>query len=299
MAFRIGTAEAGGTFFTQGEAIVQIFNRQVATDQKLTVETSEASIDNANRLERGDLEFGFMASNWIGRAKDGIPPFTKQIPLRMVAPANAGPIFFVTRADSDIESINDFRGHRIALGLAGSGMVQHAHNIFNVLKIPLSDFVPVYMSYAEAADALVAGEIAAIFQPPIPNRMMTELSERAEVRVVRYAPGQIERVLSTINFYRRATIEKGAFRGVTEDISQIAVVNVLVTHERVPELVVYRLTSVILENLHELPLINPLFRGIADLFAPLRTRGLVALEFGGVPFHPGAVRAYREGGWIQ
>ena len=39
---------------------------------------------------------------------------------------------------------------------------------------------------------------------------------------------------------------------------------------------------------------NPLFKGLKDLFEPLRTRGAAAFEFGGVPLHPGAIRAYRE-----
>jgi TRAP-type uncharacterized transport system substrate-binding protein len=35
-----------------------------------------------------------------------------------------------------------------------------------------------------------------------------------------------------------------------------------------------------------------------ELFAPLRSQGPAALEFGGVPLHPGALRAYREAGLV-
>jgi len=41
-----------------------------------------------------------------------------------------------------------------------------------------------------------------------------------------------------------------------------------------------------------------LFVGLSDLFAPLRSRGPAALEYGGVPLHPGALRAYREAGLV-
>ena len=44
--------------------------------------------------------------------------------------------------------------------------------------------------------------------------------------------------------------------------------------------------------------LNPLFAGLADLFQPLKTDGAKALEFGGVSLHPGAVRAYREAGYL-
>jgi len=299
MAVRIGTSEHGGTFYTQGSAFAELFNRGRKEDDKCVVQTTDASIHNAEQLDRGELEFGFMASNWIGRAKEATFPFTRKIGLRMVAPANAGPMFFVKLADSPIQSVADFKGKRIIIGTKGSGMEQHVHTIFGVLGISFDSFTPVNMGFAEGAGALISGSIDAQFQPPIPNRVMTELSQRADVRVIPYAQGQIEKILTAVPFYRRVKMEKGIFRGVTEDISQVGVVNVLVTHERIPEAVVYDMATVIANNLDALPQMNPLFKGIKDLFEPLRTQGAAAFEFGGVALHPGAARAYRDAGWLK
>jgi uncharacterized protein len=299
MAVRIGTSEHGGTFYTQGSAFAELFNRGRKEDDKCVVQTTDASIHNAEQLDRGELEFGFMASNWIGRAKEATFPFTRKIGLRMVAPANAGPMFFVKLADSPIHTVADFKGKRIIIGTKGSGMEQHVHTIFGVLGISFDSFTPVNMGFAEGAGALISGSIDAQFQPPIPNRVMTELSQRADVRVIPYAQGQIEKILTAVPFYRRVKMEKGIFRGVTEDISQVGVVNVLVTHERIPEAVVYDMATVIANNLDALPQMNPLFKGIKDLFEPLRTQGTAAFEFGGVALHPGAARAYRDAGWLK
>jgi uncharacterized protein len=299
MAVRIGTSEHGGTFYTQGSAFAELFNRGRKQDDKCVVQTTDASIHNAEQLDRGELEFGFMASNWIGRAKEATFPFTRKIGLRMVVPANAGPMFFVKLADSPIQTVADFKGKRIIIGTKGSGMEQHVHTIFDVLGISFDSFTPVNMGFAEGAGALISGSIDAQFQPPIPNRVMTELSQRADVRVIPYAQGQIEKILTAVPFYRRVKMEKGIFRGVTEDISQVGVVNVLVTHERIPEAVVYDMATVIANNLDALPQMNPLFKGIKDLFEPLRTQGTAAFEFGGVALHPGAARAYRDAGWLK
>ena len=299
MAVRIGTSEHGGTFYTQGSAFAELFNRGRKEDDKCVVQTTDASIHNAEQLDRGELEFGFMASNWIGRAKEATFPFTRKIGLRMVAPANAGPMFFVKLADSPIHTVADFKGKRIIIGTKGSGMEQHVHTIFVVLGISFDSFTPVNMGFAEGAGALISGSIDAQFQPPIPNRVMTELSQRADVRVIPYAQGQIEKILTAVPFYRRVKMEKGIFRGVTEDISQVGVVNVLVTHERIPEPVVYDMAAIIADNLDTLPQMNPLFKGIKDLFEPLRTQGAAAFEFGGVALHPGAARAYRDAGWLK
>ena len=105
MSIRIGTSELGGTFYTQGQAIAELYNRGRADQEKCVVLTTDASIHNAEQLDRGELEFGFMASNWIGRAKNSIAPFTKPIAVRMVAPANAGPMCFVKLAATPIKSL--------------------------------------------------------------------------------------------------------------------------------------------------------------------------------------------------
>ncbi len=299
MVLKMATSELGGTFYTQGSAFIELFNRGRAKGDQCVVITSDASIHNAEQLDRGEIEFGFMASNWIGRAKEGTPPFNRKIELRMVAPANAGPMFFVTLANSPIKSIADFKNRRIAVGFKGSGMEQHVRTIFGVLEIPFSSFTPVFMSFAEGAKALIAGDIDAQFQPPIPNRVMTDLSERADVRVVPYAPGQLDKVVTEVPFYRRVTMTRGIFRGVVEGVPQIAVINVLVTHERVDEPIVHDMAQAICGNLEELPKMNPLFKGMRELFEPLKSRGAGALEFGGVPLHPGALRAYKETGWLR
>jgi TRAP transporter TAXI family solute receptor len=294
VAIRIGTSEFGGTFYTQGAALAELYNAGRRQDERCVVETTGASIQNAEQLEDGELDFAFMASNWIGRAHDAVAPFTRRIALRMVAPVNAGPMFFVTLAGSDIQSIADFSGKNIAVGPKGSGMEQHVRTIFAALAIPLESFTPVHLSFADGAEALIAGRIDAQFQPPIPNRVMTDLSRRADVRVVPYAAEQLEKVLARVPFYRRGVIKKGSFRGVVADISQIAVVNVLVSHQRIDEPVVHDMATAIAANLDRLPAMNPLFEGLKHLFEPLRTKGVEAFEFGGVPLHSGAIRAYRE-----
>jgi uncharacterized protein len=299
MTIRIGTSEHGGTFYTQGQAIAELFNRGRADHDRCVVQTTDASIHNAEQLDRGELEFGFMASNWIGRAKNGTAPFSQSIAVRMVAPANAGPMCFVKLASSAIRSVADFNGKRIAIGTKGSGMEQHIHTIFDVLGISFDSFTPAYMGFAEGADALVAGKIDVQFHPPIPNQVLTDLSRRADIRVVPFGAGQLEKVLAQVPFYRPVVMEKNVFRGVVEDVTQVGVINVIVTHERIAESIVYDMAKTIAVNLDALPRMNPLFKGLKDLFEPLRTKGAAAFEFGGVALHPGAMKAYRDLGWLK
>ena len=298
MTIRIGTSERDGTFYSQGRALVTILERRPGLGPVQIVESNSASTENANRLHAGEIELGFMASNWIGRAKSGETPFAHPIDLAMAAPMNAGPLFVIVRAESPIHSFSDLRGRRVAVGPRPSGMVQHAHGMFGALDLSFSDFSPAYLDFAAGAQALAAGEIDAQLQCPIPNAVMTELAQRIALRVLAYRGDELETVMRAVPHYRRTVMRKGAIRGLEQDLPQVAVVNVLVSHPRVPAATVCEAVAAIVASTAELGRLNPLFAGMEELFQPLRSQGPAALEFGGVALHPGALRAYREAGLL-
>ena len=298
MVIRIGSNERGGTFHAQGLALKTVLDRIDVLAPVEVLESAQASIDNANRLHSGELDFGFMASNWIGRARLGETPFAQPIDLRMAAPMNAGPLFFIARADSPIRAVADLRGRRVIVGPRYSGMTQHAHCILGALGLGFDDFTPLHLDFATGSDALASGEADAQLQCPVPNRVMTDLAERIAVRVLAYGPGQIDTVLKSFPHYRRTVMKTGAVRGLDADAAQIAVINVLVTHARSADAMVQAVVRAIASGTGELGRINPLFAGLDDLFRLLRSEGSAALEFGGVALHVGALRAYREAGLL-
>jgi uncharacterized protein len=295
---RIGTSEVDGTFWSEGKAIAELFERDhgIASD---ILDAGQASIENGQRLDAGLIDLGFMASNWIGRAYRADAPFETPVQIRNVAPANSGAMFFITRADSTLQSVRDMVGKRVAIGPEGSGMVQHIHTIFGVLGISFDDFTPAYLTFEEGGAALEAGEVDAQWQCPYPNTVMQDISGRMDVRVLDYADDDLAAVLQQVDFYRHSVMPTGFFRGIDADTGQLAVVNIVAAHERTDPEVVRKFVATMLSNLDELTEINALFRGLGDLFEPLRTEGTAALEFGGVPLHPGAIQAYRDAGFLS
>lgn len=298
MNIRIGTNEPEGTFNIEGKALAEILQAAGIGEVEI-VESVSASVENARRLGTGELQFGFMAANWIGRALRGEPPFTAPIAIRMASPANAGPMFFVVRRDSGLSTIDDLRGCRVSVGPEAGGMVQHMHSILNALGMGFEAIRPVYLNFSEGAAALEAGEVDVQWQCPVPNRVMTELAERVDVRVLRYSPGQLATVLKSVPFYRRAVLYRDAFRGLSGDSDQVGVLNVLATHENVDADLVRKVVAAMVEGADVLAKKQPLYRGLAELYAPLRTQGASALEPGGVALHPGALAAYRAAGLLN
>lgn len=295
MRIRIGTSEAGGTFNRQGEAVGALLRDR----HEVEIHTVEgSSVANANRLHTGDLEFGFSASNWVGRASRGEDPFDHAIDIRMAAPANVGPMFFIVRADSDLRSIDDMRGRKVSVNIRDSGMYQHVRTIFGLLGFSFDEFEPRYLSFEDGGEALCAGEIDAQWQCPVPNPVMTALARRLDVRVLEYRPGQLEKVIAGAGYYRPTSLRQGDFKGMERDSAQVGVLNVITTHARVDAAVVTEFVSAMIANAALLGECETLFKGLADLFGEMKTAGASVFEPDGVPLHPGAVRAYRDAGLI-
>jgi TRAP transporter TAXI family solute receptor len=298
MKIRIGTNEVGGTFHSQGAALAKMLETRTDIGEIELVPVESASVGNAEALGRGKIEFGFMASNWIGRAMRGEAPFTAPIALRMASPANAGPMFFVVRADSGMRAIDDMRGRRVVIGPQDSGMVQHVHNIFGTLGIAFDALEPINMNFGDGADALAAGKVDVQWQCPVPNKVMTDLANACDVRVLEYGPGQLEAVLADHEFYRRAVLPADAFRGLSGDTDQVGVLNIVATHERVDAGLVRDVVAAMVAHADDLAAALPLYRGLGGLYEPLRTDGAKALEPGGAGLHPGAAEAYRAAGLL-
>src|SRR5487761_2523683 len=145
MAIRITSAERDGTFWTQAQALATVLARDPLLTPVEVLESPGASVETAERLADGAAELGFMAANWVPRAAHGESPFTRALDLRTVAPMNAGPLFFIVRADAAIGSVADLAGKRVGFGPEKSGMAQHARLIFALLGL---ETIPLHLDFA-------------------------------------------------------------------------------------------------------------------------------------------------------
>jgi TRAP transporter TAXI family solute receptor len=297
MPVRIGTAEEGGTFHAQGMALKVMLEAGIV-DQVEIVATEGASIGNAQLLGAGQLDFGFMAANWVGRAHRGEPPFAEPIRLRVAAPMNAGPIFFITLAESPLYGIMELRGRRVAVGREGTGMAQHAQSILDAIGLGFEQIEPVYLDFAAGAEALVRGEVDAQLQCPLPNKVMTDLTRHSAIRPLFYRTNELYHVLERAPMYRGTVLAKGAIPGMQEDLPQVAVVNLLMTHLGADAKLVQDVARAVHLRADMLAATDPLFAGLAQLFEPLRRKGAAGLNFDGVPLHEAALQIYRASGLV-
>lgn len=170
----------------------------------------------------GKVAFGLVSGNWVGMATKGEKPFDRKYDLRTVVPTQMGEEFFITLKNSPINSMSDLRGKRVSVGLRSSGMDLHAQMILGMLGITYKDIQPIYLGFGEGASALRDGNVAAQLMDGLPNPSMTELSELADVKVIKFSEQDMKKLTAPGSYYSKFYLEKGVFRGVTERITIIA-----------------------------------------------------------------------------
>ncbi len=295
---RIASSDLLSTFYEQAKALGQVLVEEgIAQETEVLVTTG--SVMNAEMVVGGDADLGFMASNWVPRAVTGASPFTAPVDVAIVAPLNAGPLFFVAKADSELNSVAELRGRKVAVGHRDSGMAQHALNMVRNFGWGDDGMEFAFISTFDGGDALASGAVDAQFQAPIPSTHFRELCDRIAIKVLDYGPGQIEGACREIPFYTPAMVPAQFVPGLDSDRAAIGVLNVIVTVAGGGGQFTHDVTEAYIRRAKDLEQMNPLFLGLEGLLARARTEGAVALAPGDAPLHPSSAQAFREAGLLS
>lgn len=102
---------------------------------------------------------------------------------------------------------------------------------------------------------------------------------------------QVDRMLSDYREYERAVIPGGTYPANPADVDTFGVRAVVVTTADMPDSVAYDVTRAVFDHFDD-------FRRLHPAFLALSTAAMVE-AVGREPVHVGAVRYYREHGWLQ
>ena len=278
-------------FYPYGGGIAKIISENI-DNVEATAEVTAASVDNLKFLQQGTSDIAFTMADTAqdaAQAKDAFASFGA-VPARTLAVLYASYVHLVTTADSAITRVADLRGRTVSTGAAGSGTAVLAERILAAAGLSLQrDVRAQSLGAAQSVDALKDGKIEAFFwNGGLPTGAVLDLVN---------SPGISARFVATEDMlprlqqqhgalYYRAVIPKATYN-TNADVPVVAVANLLVVGEAMPEPLAHDITRLLFDKQRELAAIHP---QATDLSLPTAVTGSP------IPFHPGAIRYYREQG---
>uniref|UniRef100_UPI00404733F5 TAXI family TRAP transporter solute-binding subunit n=3 Tax=Yoonia sp. TaxID=2212373 RepID=UPI00404733F5 len=292
----IGTGGQTGVYFVVGQSICRLVNRGTADHNlKCTAPSTGGSIANINAIKAGDMDMGVAQSDWQYHAYNGTSKFEEDgafEKLRSVFSVHGEPFTVIARADAGITSFDDLKGKRVNVGNPGSGQLATMEVVLEAKGWTMDDFaLASELKPAEQAAALGDNKVdAIIYTVGHPNGSIQEAVSTVDAVMVPVEGPEIDALIANNPFYAAATIPGGMYEGSPEDTPTFGVKATFVTSADVDDEVVYQVVKAVFDNFDRFKRLHPAFENLTE--QEMISAGLSA------PLHDGAVRYYKERGWM-
>ena len=291
----IGTGGVTGVYYPTGGAICRLVNKnRKEHGLRCSAESTGGSIYNINTVRAGELEFGVAQSDWQYHAYNGTSKFAdagKFENLRAVFSVHPEPVTVIASDASGINTLTDVKGKRMNIGNPGSGTRGTWEVIEEAMGWSRSDLkLAAEMKSAETGQAVWDGKIDAYFWlVGHPSALTQESLASCDAHLVNVEGPAIDKLVADNSFYRTATIPAGMYNN-KEDIRTFGVGATFVSSADVPADTVYIVVKAVFENFDQ-------FKKLHPAFANLKPEEMIKDSLS-APLHDGAVRYYKEKGWM-
>lgn len=284
----IGTAPPGGAFFVVGSALGEVLAAAGAPQGwQVTAEATSGSQENIRRLTQGELDFALSNAAITYFAVRGGEGWDREYPMRSVMTLAPNVALFLAPKNGPVQTIADLRGRRVVIGPAGAGFEYFVQPILAAHGVSYTDFTPLNATQSAAVDMLTDGSAAAVFLGgAIPTASITQAASSMDLTYVPFDEEARQKLAADYLFFSPATIPAGTYRGQDTDFQGLDVGSMhLITAADQDEDLVYAVTKMLWEQREAVAEKHPAGRAINAANAVRDT---------GTPFHPGAIRFYRE-----
>ena len=284
----IGTAPQGGAFYPVGGAIAEAMSRHGGDwGWQVTAEATKGTQENIRRLMSGELDMALANAAITYFAVRGESGWDQAYPMQSIMTLAPNVALFVTAAGGAVDTLADLKGRRVVVGPDGAGFHFFITPLLEAHGVTYEDFTPLYNTQFGAVDMLSNGSAAAAFLGgAVPTASITQAATSMDLHLVPFDPARRTELIENYPFFRAATIPAGTYRGMDADYEGLDVGSMqLITSESADEDLIYRATRTIYENREEVTASHRAGRAINPKNVIRDT---------GTPFHPGAIRFYRE-----
>ena len=293
----VGTGGVTGVYYAAGGALCRLVNKDRAKHGiRCSVESTGGSVFNINTLKAGELDLGFAQSDVQFNATKGLGPFKDggaYGDLRAVFSVHPEPFTVVARKEANIKTFTDLKGKRFNVGNPGSGTRSSMEELLGALGWKLGDFsLASELKADEHGAAVCDGKIDGFFYGVgHPSANIQDPTTSCGAKLVSITGAQVDKLVDDKPYYAKTTIPGGMYPGNPEPTLTYGVLATVVASAKAPADTVYQVTKAVFENFDE-------FKKLHPALANLKPENMIKDGLS-APLHEGAVRYYKEKGWVK
>jgi len=282
-----GTSSPGGIWYYIGGGLAPIWTRNIP-DLNVVAEATGGDLENARRLAKGEVDISMNHSPTIKRAYDGVGEFKEPAKdLRLVFAIYDSARSIATLKSSNIKTLAGLAGKKIAVGPPGSGSGKDAKMLFDSIGLG-SKVELVYIGYDDGATALKEGAVQAVFQNGAPSANILSIEATHPINLLGLTKDEAKMFMEKNKGYIIKDIPPKTYASIDYPVSIFWNVVFADAHARVEDKVIYEITKTTFAELNK-----GTFANIHVLMKQINP-GIEDGKNLGVPFHPGAIKYYKE-----
>lgn len=287
----LATGGTAGTYYPFGGAMTKIWNSKIS-GMNVTAQATGASAENVRLVNKKEAELAIVQSDTVDFAFNAKETFKEKLTkLSAIAVLYPEIIQIVTREESPIKSFADLKGKKVGVGAPGSGTEANFRQLLDIYGMKKEDVKAQYLSFAESAEQFKDKHIDAfIVVAGIPNAAIMDIGAMHKIKILSIPDDMTGKLTQKYPFLAPIKIPANTYKNITAEVKTVAVMAVLIINPEIKDDIAYSLTKALFENQAEL----------ATAHAKGKELNLkTAVKGVSIPFHPGAVKYYKEKGEMK
>ena len=258
-----------------------------------TAEVTGGSVDNMRLIGTGKSYIALTQADAAKDAYSGEDKFKgNKIPVRTMMMLYTNLMQVVTVEGTGINTIQDMKGKRVSTGSPGSATEVFAFRVLEAAGLdPKKDIRSERLGAAESVNAMKDKKIDAFFfVAGLPTAAITDLASTPGTKIKFVDTAQLlpAMVKAHGNIYIADVIPRTTYSGMTVDNKATAVANLLVANANMSEQTVYNIVKTVFDKRPDLIIVH---KAATDI-----TLERQKPDASPVPWHPGAVKYFKEKG---
>ncbi|GAA0597596.1 TAXI family TRAP transporter solute-binding subunit [Virgibacillus siamensis] len=290
----MGTGSVGGVYYPLGGEMANLWTDNIDVEGfDVSSVESGASVENIAKVQAGEFQLGIAQNTTMVNAVNQKGEFKgKEINnVGVIGSLYPEALQVVTLESTGIESIEDLKGKKVAIGPPGGATREAAELVLRAYGIEEGDFQAYEEGFGDAKSKLQNGTIDASFAVVgVPSSTTNELANATgEVKFLDIDGKALDKVLEKSQ-YEAYTVEPGTYEWQKEPVKTItAMALLLASTEQVSEDLGYKITKTLYEKSGNMTIAQ----------AKLITKDSALTGVGDLPLHPGAEKYFKEIGVIE